>query len=223
MFNELQKKEVETVKAMMDAYKASIDYAQSELEVIDEKYKKLIAEEKKSLKEQLATSKTQLKVWEKMFNNFDSTLVESVLGKFESTSTEPEEEEKVVDNLFPENNEPEDIAEPAPVAEDAGEPAGVPDADIPSSDAVDADKPAEPSEEEKKELEDEAIAEDLNDAIREEKAEAETHDLDAEEDAEWTNRIESGELTEVEFPAEEKKTPVLTTTEDGWMMLDEWK
>jgi len=101
----------------------------------------------------------------------------------------------------------------------------------------------EESEEEKKEAEDEAIAEDLNNAIEEEKEEAQQEalrDLDAEEDAEWDQRIESGELKEVPFEQsnteeqgdpnqwpeyEEKKEeiPAQTVEEDWGNIPDEWK
>jgi hypothetical protein len=68
-------------------------------------------------------------------------------------------------------------------------------------------------EEEEKENEDEK---ELVPVLAEEKK-----DLDAEEDAEWEEKIESGELVEV---APKKEVPVLETSEDGWPEFPEdWK
>ena len=213
MVSALKKTEIQTVKEMVDMFKDTVSQSKAELDVIDEKYRKLIEEEKKNLKSQLAEATKQLKVWEKMFNSFDTTMVQEALG-YEVNNTAEETEESaqesvadatveetepiVTDTIFPENNEPENIPEPAAVAEDAGEPATVPAPDAPA--AVESS-------------------------------------LDKEEDDEWNKRIESGELKEVEasadpepeWPVEEKpadgqkETPVLTDGEDGWPIPEEWK
>lgn len=213
MVSALKKTEIQTVKEMVDMFKDTVSQSKAELDVIDEKYRKLIEEEKKNLKSQLAEATKQLKVWEKMFNSFDTTMVQEALGyEVDNTAEETEEpaqepvadatveepEPIVTDTIFPENNEPENIPEPAAVAEDAGDPATVPAPDAPA---------------------------------------APEHPLDKEEDDEWNKRIESGELKEVEAPAdpepewpveeqpdaEQKETPVLTDGEDGWPIPEEWK
>lgn len=122
MLSEITKKGILAIKGLMDDCKNGIADANAALEVIDEKYRKIIAEEKKTLKANLSEYKTQLKQYEKMFSAFDSTAVKEVLGDFESTVTEEPEkveetsvaaaEDAVVDNLFAENNEPEEEKEP---------------------------------------------------------------------------------------------------------------
>ncbi len=44
----------------------------------------------------------------------------------------------------------------------------------------------------------------------------ETKDLDAEEDEEWEQKIQSGEITEEKPEFEKKEVPVLTSDESGW-------
>ena len=120
MITELKKKEIISVKEMMDAHKKNIEDANKGLESITEKYKRLMEEEKKSLKESLSDSKSQLKMWEKMFNSFDSTAVKEALGDdyvSDATDSDSVEEtdvtdESVVDTLFgQEPEEPEKIDE----------------------------------------------------------------------------------------------------------------
>lgn len=120
MITELKKKEILSVKEMLDLFKAKIESFKSDMDAIDRKYRELADEEKKELKQNVAEYKSQQKAWQKMFNSFDSTAVKEVLGEnFESDSTEEEtsatvetdstaEEEKVVDTIFPENNENSD-------------------------------------------------------------------------------------------------------------------
>lgn len=101
MVSELKKKEIITVKELVDAYKNSITEANKGLEHITEKYKKMMEEEKKSLKEQLSESKSMLKTWEKMFNAFDVAVVKEVLGEdynTDVTDTDSAEEVDVTDD-----------------------------------------------------------------------------------------------------------------------------
>lgn len=201
MVSALKKTEIQTVKEMVDMFKNTVNQSKAELDVIDEKYRKLIEEEKKSLKSQLAEATKQLKVWEKLFSSFDSTMVQEALGyeatatveeadepKVETNATVEEAEPIITDTIFPENNESEDTTEPAPVAEDAGEPVGDPVPDEPA--------PA-------------------------------PKNLDEEEDADWNQRIESGELKPVDWPeeqpAEKKEVPVLVDGDEGWPVPEEWK
>lgn len=118
MLSEITKKGILAIKGLMDDCKTGIADTNAALDVIDEKYRKIIAEEKKTLKANLSEYKSQLKQYEKMFSAFDSTAVKEVLGDFETTVTEEEqevetdvtnnqEEPVIMDSIFPENNEPE--------------------------------------------------------------------------------------------------------------------
>lgn len=224
------KKYLKDVSSLYSTAQRVKKYVVAELDKIDEKYRKIIAEEKKRLNEQLEVLNAQIKFYAGIVNPEEIPAPEESESKAEQTPA-VEEEPVITDTIFPENNESEEVVESDPVAEDAGEPAGVPDAGIPSSDAVAADKPAESSEEEKKELEDEDMAKDLNGVIKKEKSDKEKSDLDAEEDANWTERIESGELKEVAFEEsntetegdpsqwpeyQEKQKPAVQETADDW-------
>lgn len=129
MVSEIKKKEILTVKEMLDSYNESIKTAIEGLDKITEKYKKLMEEEKKSLKETLADSKSAVKMWEKMFNAFSPEAVKEVLGEgygepefdgagFTSednetqTEGEPADDEVVVDGLFSEENMNQDDDQP---------------------------------------------------------------------------------------------------------------
>lgn len=120
MVSELKKKEIITVKELVDAYKNSITEANKGLEHITEKYKKMMEEEKKSLKEQLYESKSMLKTWEKMFNAFDVAVVKEVLGEdynTDMTDTDSAEEvdvtdDTVVDTLANDDHGAENVDEP---------------------------------------------------------------------------------------------------------------
>ena len=116
MITELKKKEIISVKEMMDAHKKNIEDANKGLESITEKYKRLMEEEKKSLKESLSDSKSQLKMWEKMFNSFDSTVVKEALGSdyvTDATDSDKVEasdssDDEVIDSLFQDIDEETD-------------------------------------------------------------------------------------------------------------------
>ena len=200
------KKYLKDVSSMYSTAQRVKKYVVAELDKIDEKYRKIIAEEKKKLNEQLEVLNAQIKFYAGIVSPEETPAPEESEFKEEQTPI-VEEEPVITDTIFPENNEPEDTAESAPVAKDAGEPAGntVPDEPAPAS-----------------------------------------KNLDAEEGADWTERIESGELKEVEQPEwtstdpaedwpameepkreeeEEKKEPVLVTDdESGWPEFPaEWK
>ena len=212
------KKYLKDVSSMYSTAQRVKKYVVAELDKIDEKYRKIIAEEKKKLNEQLEVLNAQIKFYASIVNP-EETPAEEKAEEAPAEEQKEEVEEKIQDTIFPENNEPD--------------------------------------EEEKKEAEDEEIAEDLNDAIQQEKGEMEEEnpvketqrqnenaeqaaprDLDAEEDAEWDQRIESGELKEVPFEQsdtqqqgdpnqwpeyEEKKEVAVQETADDWSDVDQWQ
>lgn len=97
MISELKRKEIQTVKEMLDSFNEKINSFKSDMEAIDIKYKKLAEDEKKDLKSNLADVKSQIKLWQKIFDNFDTTLVKEVLGdKYESNTTIDELPEETV-------------------------------------------------------------------------------------------------------------------------------
>lgn len=161
----------------------------AELGRIDEKYKRLAEEEKKSLNELVESLDKQLAYYGPILGNDPE--VKAPKAEEPEKQPEPEEEPVIQDTLFPENNEPDENeapAEPAPVAEDAGEPAGVPADGEPAPAEQPADgAPAKTAE-----------------------------DLDAEEDNEWNQRIESGELKEVPSSASQPEPAPEAVPEEEW-------
>lgn len=196
------KKYLKDVSSLYSTAQRVKKYVVAELDKIDEKYRKIIAEEKKRLNEQLEVLNAQIKFYAGIVNPEETSASEESEPKAEQIPA-VEEEPIITDTIFPENNEPEDIAESAPVVEDAGEPAGVPVDSKPASDEQSANG-----------------------------ASAKTAaDLDAEEDDEWNQRIESGELKEVAFEEsntetegdpsqwpeyQEKQKPAIQETADDW-------
>ena len=192
------KKYLKDVSALYSSANKVKKHIINELDKIDEKYRRLIAEEKKKLTEQLAVINAQLECFGALVPE-EKDAAAAELEKEKEVKEKPASEVnlKIVDTIFPENNEEE-------------------------------------AEEEKKEKEDEENAEDLNDAIEEEKGEL--NPLDAEEDAEWDERIQSGELKEVQFEESnteeegdpnkwpefaKKELPVVEDTD--WGDVDQWK
>lgn len=173
--------------------------AVAELGRIDEKYKRLAEEEKKSLNELVESLDKQLAFYGPLLGNdadakapkAEEPVTEEGASNEPEKQPEPEEEPVIQDTLFPENNEPDENevpAEPDPVAEDAGD-----------HDAVSAG--SEP-----------AAAEEPADGTPAKTAK----DLDAEEDDEWNQRIESGELKEVPSPAPQPEPAPEVVSEEEW-------
>ena len=93
-------KEFEKIRASLSKSKKLI---LADIDKIDEKYRRLAQEEKKSLTESLGILNEQLKYYDNMLGG--------VAENTEETSVEeqkPEEEPKIQDTIFPENNEPEE-------------------------------------------------------------------------------------------------------------------
>lgn len=196
------KKYLKDVSSLYSTAQRVKKYVVAELDKIDEKYRKIIAEEKKKLNEQLEVLNAQIKFYAGIVSPEETPASEESEPKEEQTPA-VEEEPVITDTIFPENNEPEEVVEPAPVAEDAGESASVPTDGEPAT----GDEPTDG-------------------------APAKTAvDLDAEEDDEWSQRIESDELKEVAFEEsntetegdpsqwpeyQEKQKPAVQETADDW-------
>lgn len=96
-------KEFEKIRASLAKSKKLI---LADIDKIDEKYRRLAQEEKKSLTESLGILNEQLKYYDNMLGG--------VAENTEEVSVEeqkPEEEPKIQDTIFPENNEPEEQEE----------------------------------------------------------------------------------------------------------------
>ncbi len=93
----------------------------SEMDKIDEKYRKMAEEEKKKLNAILANLNEQIKLYSPMVNDDDTVQDTEESADVPEETTVPEEP-KVVDEIFPENNESseepvEEPVEPSPVPE----------------------------------------------------------------------------------------------------------
>lgn len=132
MISDIKKKEILTVKSMLDMYNNNIVTTNDEIAVIDEKYRAIAEKEKKELKTSLAELKSMKKSWEKMFNAFDEASVKEVLGENYTSNTASDEkpvtetnattdDEVVSDKLFPENNESDVTPEPESELEEDAE------------------------------------------------------------------------------------------------------
>ena len=96
-------KEFEKIRASLSKSKKLI---LADIDKIDEKYRRLAQEEKKTLTENLGILNEQLKYYDNMLGGTSENT--------EDTSVEdqkPEEEPKIQDTIFPENNEPEEQEE----------------------------------------------------------------------------------------------------------------
>ena len=129
-------KEFEKIRASLAKSKKLI---LADIDKIDEKYRRLAQEEKRSLTENLGILNEQLKYYDNMLGGASENAEDASMDEQKS-----EEEPKIQDTIFPENNEPEE---------------------------------------------------------QEEAKETKAADLDAEEDAEWKQKIQSGEIKEVNTDA----------------------
>ena len=191
-------KEFEKIRASLEKSKKLIV---ADIDKIDEKYRRLAQEEKKSLTENLSVLNEQLKYYDKMLGS--------------NAEDAPVEDESVIqDTIFPENNEDDsDKVCELPVIEEE----------------TITEKPVE-NEEEKESTASVSVSDDsfppvadvaVDWGTAESDKKEEKIDLDAEEDAVWDEKIESGELTEVK---EKKELPVLEINDDGWAEFpEEWK
>ena len=106
MLDEVKKKEQELKQQIIDAYKSEIRKITDDLKAIDEKYLKKIEKEKKSLKESLKECNEILKAYgvEEIPVDTVITHIEEAVDATRDIQKAAEEEEKVVDTLFDENN-----------------------------------------------------------------------------------------------------------------------
>ena len=95
------------VNVILEGFEEDLKNLEEQKSHIDEKYRKLADEEKREVVETIKILKAQIKSLSRMRDANESDKVED-----ESQENPVEEEERVVDNLFPENNvenEPEVI------------------------------------------------------------------------------------------------------------------
>lgn len=157
MTNNTLTQETAKLKDLIASYESNKAEIEKQMEGIDEKYRKLAEAEKAALSASAAFYDTAISAISALVN--DNVKTET---KEEKKSAEPEikaesEEEKVVDNLFPENNETETkddepvkeeapVEKPEPEFDGAGftsedEPAPADDADF-----IPEDEPADPND-----------------------------------------------------------------------------
>lgn len=87
------------VSAILEGFEEDLKNLEEQKSHIDEKYRKLADEEKKEVVETIKILKAQIKSLSRMRDANESDKVED-----EPQDNPVEEEERVVDNLFPENN-----------------------------------------------------------------------------------------------------------------------
>jgi hypothetical protein len=104
------------VNSVIDALAAAISTCKTELENIDELFKKKLEEAKKSLNEQLEETTNQYNYW--LAVRGDAPMPEKKprrkREKKEEIPAPPKDADKVIDTLYPENNEPEPEEESVP-------------------------------------------------------------------------------------------------------------
>ena len=98
---DFQKKQAKLLNDLVETYKKAIEDTKKKIGEVDEKYRKLAEKESAALKKALADYEKQSKVFEAMI----PTLQGEDNSVEETVETEPAEDEKVVDDIFPENNE----------------------------------------------------------------------------------------------------------------------
>lgn len=142
MVNKLTRKAILSIKKNIDMYGEEMAKLQEKIAAIDEKYRKMAEEARKDLAIAYANLESEQEIWNTSLSRYDAEDVNEVLGDADTTAEqeensepvsdsteaeksavvssstsdeEPEAEGKVVDNLFPENNEPEPTKEAVPV------------------------------------------------------------------------------------------------------------
>lgn len=145
MVNKITKKAILDAKKNYDAYGKEMSAINEKIATIDEKYRKLAEKEAKELKESLSALEDEQAVWNTVLSHYPEEMVNEVLGTSSSVEEEPEkaDDESIVDNIYPENNE-SSAKEPDVVEETVEE---APDEKIePQDEGNTPEKPASPEE-----------------------------------------------------------------------------
>lgn len=125
MVNKITRKAILDANKNYEAYTKERDTIKEKIATIDEKYRKLAEKEAKELKESLDILGKEQTVWRTVLSSYPADVVNEVLSNdtsftdksasvVEFTST-VEEEEKVIDTLFRENNAIEETSENEPI------------------------------------------------------------------------------------------------------------
>lgn len=117
MLKEFKEKEFERLSNLIDSYVSDIDELTKQIEAVAEKYQKLAEEETKNLSEAVEYYTEQL-------NNFYHRRDELKLELPEEKKEEvaPIQEEKVVDTIYPENNDtPVEVKEEDVIVEESSD------------------------------------------------------------------------------------------------------
>ena len=113
----------------------------ADIDKIDEKYRRLAQEEKKSLTESLGILNDQLKYYDNMLGDVSETVEEAPVGEQNT-----EEEPKIQDTIFPENNEKEQEASEEQEEQKEADAEKVPDTDAEENAEPEQDKSDETKE-----------------------------------------------------------------------------
>ena len=131
MINKTTKNAIISIKKNIDAYAKEMAKLKEKIDAIDEKYRKKAEEERKELDIAYSNLEFEQDIWQSSLSRYGDDVVNEALGEVsttedeqtetaevvetvteqefanESDSTTTEEPDKVVDSIFPENNEPE--------------------------------------------------------------------------------------------------------------------
>ena len=126
MVNKITKKAILDIKKNIDSYGKEMSAISEKIATVDEKYRKLAEKETKELRESYAVLEEEQEIWNSSLSRYDADVVNEVLGNASTTDDEnsdnitvettteevKDEEPKVVDTIFEENNmEDEQAAE----------------------------------------------------------------------------------------------------------------
>lgn len=173
MVNKITRKAILDANKNYEAYIKERDTIKEKIATIDEKYRKLAEKEAKELKESLDILGKEQAVWRTVLSSYPADIVDEVLNNGTSSTDEPaptvestsivEEEEKVIDTLFGENNAIEKTSENESVQTESEEESEEiePDSteEIENGEDTSEDWPEETEEEVKEEVKEETIEE----------------------------------------------------------------
>lgn len=179
MVNKITRKAILDANKNYEAYTKERDTIKEKIATIDEKYRKLAEKEAKELKESLDILGKEQAVWRTVLSSYPADIVYEVLNNGTSSTDEPasavestsivEEEEKVVDTLFGENNAIEETSENESVQTESEEESEEiePDSieEIENGEDTSEDWPEETEEEIKEEVKEETVEEETSEGF----------------------------------------------------------